>query len=966
MISQEDKIAEVCNASKYAESKTCDNYHHKEHDNEYCDASRVPHEKYNLNKVAEGGLGPFSKDKMETHSNERDLSTRRTEGSKYIRPSGTGRDTWSEKREQINDEIQECEQERKCNNRHEWSQDFRESEHQDKTEKKDRSKHRDQDENKKIKRKERHEIEWERKNRRYEYGEDGLFWSKFRTSNHSRGELAYSKRTSTIVIRYLTEDVREDDIRLEILANGFVPEDVRLIRKRDTGESRYFAFVSFSTPDVAWQLLRKMKGVLTMKNGNKAMMEFSVGKDSQMNRNLPRYCQDWNCFKCGTINFKRRDTCFRCQSLRDTCEDSDDDSEVSLQPTSTVLLYGLDVLSTENSVLQAIKTISSVPIKNIHLSADPMTNLSRGICYLEMNNVTDAILMYKNLIKDPNFVVDGQKVEISYRKIMPPQSQTDVYLQQRDCTVELKDYTADDILQLADYSASLYAKSTADYSKYQQYYKQYYQTQILQGKTLSQTDSVNAAAAVAQLAIQQLQATKQTMNPPNETMDTSGVNDTINRPNLSRYHYDEVSGYYYDPLMQIYYDVCSNNYYYYNSQTQQYMQWNSDVQANLPASLVTGETVINKDKEKNNELKVKEDKANLPASFVTEETVINKEKNTELKDKANKVKLAKKIAKDMQRWAKILNQKKENSCQQTTKASCTATTTKASSIATTTKASSTATTIKASSTATATKAYSTTNTTKSAGSIDVGYTILEEQKKVHPVASQFTKAHTSQKPGFSKIDERSFNSLVADYGSSSNSEDEIEDILQEEKKHTDWEKLACLLCRRQFSTKQFLERHQQLSDLHKVNLETWYKVRGLNPNDPQQRNKQFRDRAKERRQKYNSELQCSNVLKKKCLMVKERISSMSCEEPTKSGIGSDNFGSRMLQKMGWQEGMGLGKMNQGSTTVVKIEGIQNTTGLGTKGTYKPVSGDTYKACMKKLMFARYQEVSHKESRQQHT
>lgn len=35
---------------------------------------------------------------------------------------------------------------------------------------------------------------------------------------------------------------------------------------------------------------------------------------------------------------------------------------------------------------------------------------------------------------------------------------------------------------------------------------------------------------------------------------------------------------------------------------------------------------------------------------------------------------------------------------------------------------------------------------------------------------------------------------------------------------TDWVKLACLLCRRQFPSKEALIRHQQLSELHKVTL----------------------------------------------------------------------------------------------------------------------------------------------------
>lgn len=48
------------------------------------------------------------------------------------------------------------------------------------------------------------------------------------------------------------------------------------------------------------------------------------------------------------------------------------------------------------------------------------------------------------------------------------------------------------------------------------------------------------------------------------------------------------------------------------------------------------------------------------------------------------------------------------------------------------------------------------------------------------------------------------------------------------------------------------------------------------------------------------------------------MASTSYEEPTKSGIGSDNVGNKLLQKMGWQEGMGLGKSNQGRTSIIQV------------------------------------------------
>ena len=42
------------------------------------------------------------------------------------------------------------------------------------------------------------------------------------------------------------------------------------------------------------------------------------------------------------------------------------------------------------------------------------------------------------------------------------------------------------------------------------------------------------------------------------------------------------------------------------------------------------------------------------------------------------------------------------------------------------------------------------------------------------------------------------------------------------------------------------------------------------------------------------------------------------EEPNRDGIKVDNVGNRMLQKMGWQEGQGLGKGNQGRTDIIHV------------------------------------------------
>lgn len=58
--------------------------------------------------------------------------------------------------------------------------------------------------------------------------------------------------------------------------------------------------------------------------------------------------------------------------------------------------------------------------------------------------------------------------------------------------------------------------------------------------------------------------------------------------------------------------------------------------------------------------------------------------------------------------------------------------------------------------------------------------------------------------------------VAAHNGDSDPEEGGSDRTVDEEGKITDWKKIVCLLCRRQFPTKEALMRHQQLSDLHKV------------------------------------------------------------------------------------------------------------------------------------------------------
>ena len=58
--------------------------------------------------------------------------------------------------------------------------------------------------------------------------------------------------------------------------------------------------------------------------------------------------------------------------------------------------------------------------------------------------------------------------------------------------------------------------------------------------------------------------------------------------------------------------------------------------------------------------------------------------------------------------------------------------------------------------------------------------------------------------------------LVASYGGDSDEEEDPGVDPLDESKLLDWDKLACLLCKRQFPNKETLQKHQTMSGLHKV------------------------------------------------------------------------------------------------------------------------------------------------------
>ncbi|XP_018322583.1 RNA-binding protein 5-A isoform X2 [Agrilus planipennis] len=715
---------------------------------------------------------------------------------------------------------------------------------------------------------------------------------------------------NTIMIRGLALHITENDIRQDIMQAGLMPKDIRLIRKKDTGTSRGFAFVEFTTLAEATRWMDMKQGILMLHDNYRAIMQYSIPKELCQSSEKPpshKASSDWFCIKCGAQNFKRRDNCFKCHASRTESEEGGSGSdEVCNYATKTIMLRNLDALTTEDSVMQILNTEVSDLVKTISgvcIGRDPLTSTSRGICYLGTESTVDALALHGALANlNPPLTIDGKTVIISYCKYKMGDTKK-AYDQAESAAfpnaAQPSTYALSDVDRLAEYSASRYAKTVVEYHQFYDYYKTYFTHQINNGHSITlqenQMDAANAAAAVAQSAIQQMQASKTFYDSTHMTVPTGTDGKKYPIPDSTKFTYDKSSGYYYDVTTGLYYDP--NSTYYWNSVIQKYLYYDQDklTYALAPAydsSYTTFQTPVE----------------------ITAEPETKKSKS----EKQDKVKVAKKIAKDMERWAKTLNQRKETS-----------TTIKnidvggALGIATTAAA-------------------------------DIGYSVLEKKN-----GSNSSIVATSFKPEVPVVEAPvQATPLVAAYGGESESSGEDETPM-DDLEFLDYTKLICNLCKRQLSSADALTKHAKLSNLHKQNLIA--KKGGLSKSDSSGLKIVYRDRAKERRMKYgDTDEPQPSKLKEKYLKTRELVDNLpppsaSVMEP----IGSDNVGNRLLQKMGWMEGQGLGKTNQGRTTIIQAEQRNSTVGLGNKS-YSAVAGESYKDCVKKMMYARYQELSEKE------
>ncbi|XP_022248401.1 RNA-binding protein 5-like [Limulus polyphemus] len=683
---------------------------------------------------------------------------------------------------------------------------------------------------------------------------------------------------NTIMVRGLAPHISEADLRNEVSRYGLEPKDIRLMRKKykDTGASRGFAFVEFLLLSEAVRWKELTQSVLIFGGDYRATLHYSIPKDGSGPKRNDVNRADWSCSKCGLNNFRRRDACFKCNSPREEAEEvkrqsGDGFEQISSTPSNALLLRNLDVLTTEERVLSVLGHLTSLPIKSLGIAKDPLTNTSRGFCFVELHSISEATQLHDMLLSMDQFYIDDKPVTITYAR-----KSVNVLHSAASANAASVALAAAQWTNQAD-PGSLCANQLEHYQQgYDQYqadYSSYYQHNY--GTYSRDSKGVDNAGV-----------TQSQANQHGETEKSDG------------------------------------------RKQEKGLQGNTTISAG-PRGSTGGKVQV-----KIYILGTHEMSGGTEADSTRDE----KSKN---KDKHDKVQIAKKIAKDMARWAKTLNQRKENA--------------KLGLITSQNRAM--------------------LEQAKQSAAADAGFAVLEkrttpaERKSLvsEALRKEVEKTKKLQIPlsGISKPSIKP--NLVAAYGEDSDSDIEPEpvDVRQPihdplkawEIKLTDLKKMACLLCKRQFPNKDALTRHQQLSDLHKQNMETLRRTKltqdELEIVEKAEREAVYRDRAKERREKYGQpENPHPNKLKDKYLKNIEQ--SVPYEQPTKEGIGSDNIGNKMLKAMGWSEGQGLGRVNEGVSDIVQVERRVAGAGLGMAGsTCGTTASDSYKEAVKKSMQARY-------------
>ncbi|XP_016090077.1 RNA-binding protein 6 isoform X2 [Sinocyclocheilus grahami] len=498
-------------------------------------------------------------------------------------------------------------------------------------------------------------------------------------------------------------------------------------------------------------------------------------------------------------------------------------SDPVFKESKTMIIKNILPTTTVETILQALDPFAYLDERNVRLVKGKSPG-SKCFCFVDMDSHEHVTRLVELLTKPRPIMIDGVRV---YAEVAKPLKNQNYRRENDKSNTSLLGFPPDVMMQ----------QQHQYQQPQQQFYPQPSHTTMGVAPTM-QGDPMGADATLSSAVMPTSSLTPGVMYSETTAMaqsvqtaehQTAALSDTAlpgaeesidgysygsEAPDLSAFLYDATSGFYYDPQTTLYYDP--NSRYFYDAQNQQYLYWDSASKTYIPVQnssiegqelapeaavpVATAAEVIAMPITEEEVTAVPE---TVPEVQVEEEPAPRAEKKEKEKEEKPRSLAAFKIMKDMERWAKIQNRQKEI--------------------------------VRSPS-----PLLRSGDDQRPSKAADAGFAVFE--RKVTGADELFKKPLAPPKQKEEKSSKRPMGSLgmlAADYGAGSDEEEEEKHEKQEaaqpaksqpqadekEDRLTDWKKMACLLCRRQFPNEDALIRHQQLSDLHKQNMEIHLKIK---------------------------------------------------------------------------------------------------------------------------------------------
>ncbi|XP_052210525.1 SUPPRESSOR OF ABI3-5 [Diospyros lotus] len=243
--------------------------------------------------------------------------------------------------------------------------------------------------------------------------------------------------SATVVVKGLSQKTTEEDL-YQILAEWGPLRHVRVIKERNSGISRGFAFIDFPSVGAARAMMDKLGDDGFVVDGRKLLFEYSskptggsggpsfgpdnTSKSGHGNHRSVTIPSDWMCTICGCINFARRTSCFQCNEPR--TDDAPPADMASSNPTSmgkkgeagpthVLVVRGLDENADEEMLRYEFS--KHAPIKDLRLVRDKFTHVSRGFAFVHFRTVEDATKALE-ATNGTTLEKNGQILRVAYAK----------------------------------------------------------------------------------------------------------------------------------------------------------------------------------------------------------------------------------------------------------------------------------------------------------------------------------------------------------------------------------------------------------------------------------------------------------------------------------------------------------------------------------------------------------------------